>query len=81
MPFSLNEEANPQRRWRFLERLISHFWKRWSLEYLTLQNGRKWNIEGTTAFKVGDLVCVTDEMMTPLQWPSGRIIEAYRGKY
>ena len=64
-----------------MKRLSSQFWKRWSLEYLTtLQNRRKWNREGKTALEVGNIVFITDETTPPLQWPLGRIIEAYRGK-
>ena len=66
--FNLNEEENPQRRWRFMKRLISHFRKRWSLKYLTtLQNRRKWSREEKTALEVGDIVFLSDETTPPLQ--------------
>ena len=40
------EKVNPQRRWIFLKRLISLFWKRWSSENrTTLQTRRKGNRE------------------------------------
>ena len=75
------EEVNPQRRWIFLKRLISLFWKRWSSEYLTtLQTRRKWIREANSNLEEGDVVFVTDETTPPLQWPLGRIVEVYRGK-
>ena len=65
----------------FLKRLIFLFWKRWSSEYLTtLQVRRKWNRDGTSNLEEGDIVFVTDEITPPLQWPLGRILEAYRGQ-
>ena len=65
----------------FLKLLISLFWKRWSSEYLTtLQTRRKWNREANSNLEEGDVVFVTDETTPPLQWPLGRIVEAYRGK-
>ena len=80
-PLQICEEANPQRRWIFLKRLICLFSKRWSSEYLTtLQTRRKWNREANSNLGEGDVVFVTDETTPPLQWPLGRIIESYRGK-
>ena len=80
-PFQIREDVNPQKRWSFLKRLISLFWKRWSSEYLTtLHIRRKWNRDGTSNLEEGDIVFVTDETTPPLQWPLGRIVEAYRGQ-
>ena len=79
-PLQICEEVNPQ-RWIFLKQLISLFWKRWSSEYLTtLQTRRKWNREANSNLEEGDVVFVTDETTPQLQWPLGRIVEAYRGK-
>ena len=62
------EEVNPQRRWIFLKRLVSFFWKRWSSENLTtLQTRRKWNREANSNLEEGDLVFITDETTPPLQ--------------
>ena len=72
-PFEIcEEEVNLQKRWIFLKRLISLFWKRGSTEYLTtLQTRRKWNRERNANLEEGDIVFVTDENTPP---PSLRLI-------
>ncbi|XP_061399248.1 uncharacterized protein LOC133334953 [Musca vetustissima] len=48
-------------KWKRLERLKQHFWKRWHSEYLNrLQSRPKWLDEKRNA-KIGDLVLIADE--------------------
>ena len=44
-PASVDEKPfNLRKRWRRIQELISHFWKRWMKEWLPLLNTRqKWN--------------------------------------
>ena len=75
-PFNLTNEENPERRWRFMKRLISQFWKRCSWEFLTtLQNRRKWNREGKTALEVGDIV-FGPQRLSILVWDPGEPLAA-----
>ena len=49
-------EFNPRQRWRRVQELVNHFWKRWMREWLPLINIRtKW-WEPKRDIKVGDLV-------------------------
>jgi len=67
-------------RWEKIQQQKTHFWKRWSQEYLnTLQNRPKWH-SSQINFKVGDLVIIKDESLAPLKWKMGRISEVHPGK-
>ena len=56
-PESVNEISfNPKKRWRRVQELISHCWKRWLKEWLPLLNARqKWNAIRPD-LKIGDVV-------------------------
>ncbi len=74
-----DNELHPQRRWAYLQNLVSQFWKRWTKEYLTtLQPRRKWKTE-VPNLQPGDLVLVAEDNLPPLQWPLGKILEIYTG--
>jgi hypothetical protein len=67
-------------RYRYLQRLLTHFWKRWSSDYLpNLHRRTKWQNE-ETPLKVGDVVLVTEENTTRPSWPLGRVIEVIPGR-
>ena len=60
---------SPTKRWIQIQKMVSHFWKRWVKEYvLSLQERNKWRLE-TSNLKVGDIVFVFDDNVPPLQWP------------
>ncbi|GBN42555.1 hypothetical protein AVEN_69906-1 [Araneus ventricosus] len=66
-------------RWRMIQRMIQHFWNRWSNEYLTkLQSRPKWRTLQPD-IKVGDLVLIKHENLAPLQWRLGRIVKTFPG--
>ncbi|XP_059217542.1 uncharacterized protein LOC131994720 [Stomoxys calcitrans] len=82
---SLPEESlldcNPNllTRWKNVERLKQHFWKRWHHEYLNrLQSRPKW-LKSKIDPKVGDLVLIADERCGPGQWNLGRIKDTHPG--
>ena len=55
------------------------FWKSRSKEYVTsLQERRKWKRE-TANGKIGDVVYVSDDNVSPLQWPIAKVIYVYSG--
>ena len=67
------------RRWRRVQELTRHVWRRWIREYIpTLQHRRKWTRERED-FKVGDIVLVVDPNAARGHWPLGRIIEVFSG--
>jgi transposase InsO family protein len=69
----------PLERWAYIQNLASHFWKRWSAEYLTtLQAREKWTRE-LPNLEAGDVVLVSDERRPPLEWPLARITQAWPG--
>lgn len=66
-------------RWQFLQRLYQHFWKRWSVEYLSrLQQRPKWNTK-TTNVQIGDLVLLKEENLPHRRWMLGRILHTHPG--
>lgn len=66
-------------RWKCIEKLKQHFWKRWRNEYLNrLQSRPKW-LKRQPDIKVGDLVLIADERCGPGQWLLGRIHQTHPG--
>lgn len=66
-------------RWKVVEKLKQHFWKRWRNEYLNrLQARPKW-LKVRPNAKVGELVLVADERCGPSQWILGRIQDVHPG--
>ncbi len=59
---------------------MRHFWKRWSLEYIT-QIGRfnKWQ-HPTRNIQPGDLVVIHEDSPIASRWPLARVIEVHPGK-
>ena len=80
-PASVDEKPfNPRKRWRRIQELISHFWKRWIKEWLPLLNTRqKWN-ETRTDLKVGDIVLAISPGSPRAQWPLVRVLEVFPGQ-
>ena len=67
-------------RWQHVQRLIQHFWSRWSVEYLNnLQQRNKWKSPSSN-LKIGDLVLIKEDNNPPLFWPMGKIIKVHPGK-
>ncbi|XP_046810049.1 uncharacterized protein LOC124420623 [Lucilia cuprina] len=64
----LDININRLNRWKSIEKLKQHFWRRWYLEYLNrLQARPKWLTPKPDA-KVGDLVLIADDRCGPAQW-------------
>ena len=75
-----SEPFNPKKRWRRIQELVRHFWKRWLQEWLPGLNARqKWRQEQRDV-KVGDVVLVISPDTPRGKWPLGRILEIYPGK-
>lgn len=68
------------KRWKQLQILADHYWRRWLREYLlTLQECQKWN-NPRRNLAVNDLVVVVDENAPRGQWLLGRIMTVFPGK-
>ena len=64
------------RCWNLCQIVTGHFWKRWSLEYLTLQKNYKW-MHPSRNFSTGDVVVLIEDGMLPTQWPLARVIKTH----
>ncbi|XP_026666970.1 uncharacterized protein LOC113463934 [Ceratina calcarata] len=70
---------NRLERYHLLQAIRTHFWKRWSLEYMQhLQERSKWR-EPTENFAVGQMVILRDDRYPPSKWPLGRVTEVHLG--
>ena len=70
------------KRIRYLERILEHFWKRWRSEYLVgLREQHKVTGETATVPKipVGDIVVVHDESRKRRFWSLGKVEEVLPG--
>ena len=68
-----------RKRWRRIQELLSHFWKRWMREWVPSLNRRsKWTTEEKN-MKVGDVVLVVSSDTPRGKWPLGRVVEIKPG--
>ncbi|XP_065356009.1 uncharacterized protein LOC135950390 [Calliphora vicina] len=75
----LDQNINHLTRWKSIELLKQHFWKRWHREYLNrLQARPKW-LKSKAKPKIGDSVLIADERCGPGQWLLGRIHDVHPG--
>lgn len=66
-------------RLQYLQKIVQHFWKRWSREYLTsLQQRKKWR-QQTPNIKIGSLVLIKEDNFPPSKWQLGRVCRCYPG--
>ena len=71
---------NLRKRWRRVQELMRHFWRRWLQEWLPNLNARKKWFTPERDVQVGDVVLLVSPDTPRGQWPLGRIVEAYPGK-
>ncbi|XP_065368797.1 uncharacterized protein LOC135961232 [Calliphora vicina] len=69
----LDMNINRLSRWKTIQNLKQHFWKRWYLEYLNRMQARPRWLKSTPDAKKGDLVLISDDRCGPGQWLMGRI--------
>ncbi|XP_063913248.1 uncharacterized protein LOC135129911 [Zophobas morio] len=72
---------NKLSRWQLVEKIRTHFWRRWSREYLTqLQTRSKWQKQQDHPDAlVGSLALIIEENVPSLTWKTGRITEIHPG--
>ncbi|XP_055915627.1 uncharacterized protein LOC129953522 [Eupeodes corollae] len=66
-------------RWRRINAVKTHFWKRWSSEYvLELQNRAKWTTS-TPNLEIGSLVIIHEDNLPPQKWLMGKVVKLIKG--
>jgi hypothetical protein len=74
------EAGDPRRRWRRVQELVTHVWRRWMREWLPgLQPRKKWT-RASENVKPGDVVLVVQVDNLRGNWPLGRVTEVHPGR-
>ncbi|RVE45641.1 hypothetical protein evm_009754 [Chilo suppressalis] len=67
-------------RYKRIEQLRQHFWRRWSTEYIgELQTRTKWK-ESKGILAPDTLVLIKEDNLPPLKWRLGKILSVFPGK-
>ena len=75
-----NKDVCSRKRWRQVQILSDHFWKRWLHEYLpSLTLRSKWRAQ-KERININDLVLIKEDNIKRGQWPLGRIVELHPGE-
>ena len=75
----IKSETTLHRRWNLYQAVTSHFWKRWSMEYLQqLQRLQKWQ-QPTPNLQVGDIVVIRDKNAFNNHWPMAKVLNVFKG--
>ena len=76
-PVQDSGKVTVSKRYKYLQKVLTHFWNRWSKEYLPkLQTRSKWQLE-KRPLKLNDVVLITEENTSRPSWPLGRVVELY----
>lgn len=76
---SPGENVSLRKRWRRIDELETHMWKRWMREMIPMWRDRqKWRLEEKSV-KNGDLVWILDKETTMGKWPIGMITSIITG--
>ncbi|MEL7308842.1 MAG: hypothetical protein AAGK05_13895 [Pseudomonadota bacterium] len=66
-------------RYKHMQMIQDHFWRRWSKEFLTaLQTRQKWK-EEKPPIHVNDICLISDEKVRRNHWPLARVIDCIPG--
>jgi hypothetical protein len=70
-----------QKRKKYLETVLTHFWRRWKDDYLTQlrEHHRPSQTQGPT-INVGDVVCVKEDKLPRQKWKIARIQQLVKGR-
>jgi len=75
------ENISHRKRWRQVQMLSDHYWRRWVKEYLpTLLTRKKWHDRKNMNLPIGSLVLVNDGIHDKYSWPLARITKCMPGK-
>lgn len=74
-----NSTISNLKRWQLTQKMLQHFWRKWSLEYLTqLQHRYKWT-NCKPEPKIGNIVLVKEDGLPPAKWLYGVIVDKHPG--
>ena len=80
-PTSVDDtEFHPRKRWRRVQELLHHFWKRWIQEWIPGLNARKKWFKSQRDVQIGDVMIVISPDTPRGNWPLGRVLDVYPGK-
>lgn len=68
-----------RKRWRLVQEIVSHIWKRWLRELVPAIAGRKKWFREQQDYSTGDVVLVIDPGLPRKQWRLGRIVDKFPG--
>ena len=66
-------------RWRRVQELSDHVWKRWMEEIIPMWSPRQKWLEEQNPLKINDVVWIMDQKNQRGKWPLGKVIEIMRG--
>lgn len=71
-----------RKRWKYRQRLLNYFWKRWRKDYLLeLRSAHSsTSAKESSEFKVGDVVLLYEEKLPKHLWRMARVTETFRGR-
>ncbi|XP_076658785.1 uncharacterized protein LOC143362467 [Halictus rubicundus] len=73
-------QPNLLTRWKRVQHMLEHFWRRWRDEYLHhLQQRGKWN-KRVPNFRSGSLVILRQPNLPPTKWKLARVVECHPGQ-
>ena len=75
-----NKNLNITKRWRRIQELVKHFWRRWMTEWLPNRNSRKNWLKTQRNLQVRDIVLLISPDAPRGQWHLARVIEVYPGE-
>ena len=72
-------EPSLHRRWNMTKAMVTHFWRRWSAEYIQqLQRMKKWR-KPSSNLKIGDVVLLKEDNTFTQHWPMARVTDVHPG--
>ena len=75
-----NTDYHPKKRWRYVQDLLKHVWRRWQKEWIPELNRRsKWT-EPRKDIAEGDVVLVIDPSSPRGEWPLARVLSVHPGR-
>ena len=75
----LEENSSLKTRWKRVQQILDHYWKRWIREWLpSIGKRSKWTSQQENC-QVGDIVLVIWPDVQRGKWPLGKIVETFPG--
>lgn len=72
--------SHPSKRWRRVQELQRHFWRRWMREWLPSLNVRQKWFSPQRDLQVNDVVVLVSPDSPRGSWPLGKVVKVYPGK-